>query len=48
LAGFWLSEGARRSRFARVDGQPWVLAGLWSEWTDPVTGELVPSYTMLT
>lgn len=35
-------------RFARTDGLPWALAGLWSEWTDPATGELVPSYTMLT
>ena len=25
-----------------------MLAGLWSEWVDPVTGECVPSYTMLT
>lgn len=32
----------------RADGQPWMLAGLWSEWTDPVTGEIVPNYTMLT
>ena len=35
-------------RFARADGRPWALAGLWSEWTDPATGERVPSYTMLT
>lgn len=35
-------------RFARADGQPWALAGLWSEWTDPRSGEVVPSYTMLT
>lgn len=32
----------------RVDGQPWMLAGLWSEWTDPSTGEIVPNFTMLT
>lgn len=32
----------------RADGQPWMLAGLWSEWTDPATGEIVPNYTMLT
>ncbi|RYG85495.1 MAG: hypothetical protein EON58_22930, partial [Alphaproteobacteria bacterium] len=30
------------------DGEPWALAGLWSVWTDPETGELVPSYTMIT
>lgn len=32
----------------RRDGEPWMLAGLWSEWTDPETGELVPSYTLIT
>lgn len=35
-------------RFARADGQPWALAGIWSEWTDEATGEMVPSFTMLT
>lgn len=35
-------------RFRRADGEPWALAGLWSEWTDPATGEVVPNYTMLT
>ena len=35
-------------RFWRADGEPWALAGLWSEWTDPQTGEVVPSYTMIT
>jgi putative SOS response-associated peptidase YedK len=34
--------------FRRVDGAPWGLAGLWNTWTDPATGELVESYTMLT
>lgn len=34
--------------FRRADGDPWALAGLWAEWTDPATGEVVPSYTMLT
>lgn len=32
----------------RADGQPWALAGLWSEWTDPDTGEIVPNYTAIT
>lgn len=32
----------------RADGDPWMLAGLWSEWTDLKTGELVPNFTMLT
>lgn len=35
-------------RFCRADGQPWGVAGLWSTWTDPLTGEIVPNYTMLT
>jgi putative SOS response-associated peptidase YedK len=35
-------------RFARADGTPWALAGLWSDWTDPASGEVVLSYTMLT
>lgn len=34
--------------FRRADGQPWAIAGLWSEWVDPRTGEVVASYTMLT
>jgi putative SOS response-associated peptidase YedK len=32
----------------RADGLPWFLAGLWSEWTDPQTGEVIPSFTMIT
>ena len=35
-------------RFARADGLPWGVAGLWHTWTDETTGELVESYTMLT
>jgi putative SOS response-associated peptidase YedK len=35
-------------RMARADGAPWALAGLWSRWADPETGEIVPSYTLLT
>jgi putative SOS response-associated peptidase YedK len=35
-------------QFERADGEPWGLAGLWSEWTDPATGEVVLSYTMIT
>jgi putative SOS response-associated peptidase YedK len=35
-------------RLARADGEPWALAGLWSEWTDPATGEILPSFTVLT
>ena len=35
-------------RFQRADGHDWALAGLWSRWTDPATGEIVESYTMIT
>jgi putative SOS response-associated peptidase YedK len=35
-------------RFRRADGAPLMLAGLWNEWTDLETGEVIPSYTMLT
>ncbi len=35
-------------RFRRADGQPWALAGIWDEWTDKATGEVVPNFTMLT
>lgn len=32
----------------RADGDPWMLAGMWSEWTDPKSGEIVPNFTMIT
>ncbi len=32
----------------RADGAPWALAGIWSEWVNPLTGELIPNYSMLT
>lgn len=32
----------------RRDGDPWAIAGLYSEWTDPETGEVVPNYVMIT
>lgn len=32
----------------RADGLPWFIAGLWSEWTDESTGEVVPNFTMIT
>lgn len=35
-------------RFKRKDGNPWALAGLWNDWTDRDTGEIVSSYTLLT
>lgn len=35
-------------RLKRADGLPWMIAGLWSEWTDHETGEVVPNFAMLT
>ncbi len=35
-------------RFARADGTPWGLDGLWNTWTDKETGGVIESYTMLT
>lgn len=35
-------------RFRRLDGQPWGLAGLYHQWINKQTGEIVESYTMLT
>lgn len=32
----------------RADGDPWMLAGIWSEWIDLKTGELVPNFTVIT
>ena len=34
--------------FKRPGGTPWNLAGLWATWTDPHSGEVHESYTMLT
>lgn len=34
--------------FRRADGAPWGLAGLWNDWLDRKTGEVISSYTMLT
>lgn len=34
--------------FSNADGGPWMLAGLYNDWKDPETGEIVPSYTLVT
>jgi putative SOS response-associated peptidase YedK len=44
----WESGKNEWWRFARADGSPWALAGLWNTWTDTATGEVIESYTMLT
>lgn len=35
-------------KFSRADGHVAGLAGLYSHWKDPMTGELVPSFTLIT
>lgn len=44
----WESGKNHWWRFARADGLPWALAGLWNTWVDRATGEVHESYTMLT
>jgi putative SOS response-associated peptidase YedK len=34
--------------FTRADGEPMTFAGLWDEWKDKTTGEVLKSCTMLT
>ena len=36
------------AEFRRVDGAPWGVAGLRSQWTDLATGQVINNYTMLT
>lgn len=43
----WRSGKAVPTRFARADGEPMGIAGLWDRWKSPA-GEIVESYTMLT
>ena len=43
----WRSGRAVPARISRADGEPMGIAGLWSIWRAP-SGEIVPSYTMLT
>lgn len=47
---YWGSPAGKNIwwRFKRADGHSWALAGLYSDWVDPATGEVVRSYTMLT
>ena len=42
------SGRAVRWRIARQDHQPMAIASLWDSWTNPETGEIITSFTMLT
>jgi putative SOS response-associated peptidase YedK len=37
-----------RWRIQRADGEPMAAASLWERWTDPGTGEIVTSFSILT
>lgn len=45
-----VANGGRptRWRITRADGQPFAVAGLWDRWTDPATGNVQGSFTVLT
>lgn len=42
------SGKAVRTRIKQSDGQPMAIASIWDTWTEPETGELVVSFSMLT
>jgi putative SOS response-associated peptidase YedK len=44
----WQSTRCTWWHLSRADGLPWMVAGIWSEWTDPESGELVPNCAFLT
>ncbi len=54
IPALWLQEPNWQTgkctwwQLKRADAGCWMIAGIWSEWTDPETGELVPNYAMLT
>jgi putative SOS response-associated peptidase YedK len=52
VTGFyeWYTSGSKKFPFyiSTSDQKIASIAGLWDEWPDPETGELVPTYTLLT
>jgi putative SOS response-associated peptidase YedK len=44
----WRSGKSIATRITRADGELMGIAGLWEQWRDPGTGEVLHSYTMLT
>lgn len=44
----WRSGKAIATRIARADGELLGIAGLWEQWCDPATDQILHSYTMLT
>lgn len=52
--GFWEPEKPARSKevapwshYSMKDGQPFWMAGLWSEAPDPATGEILDTFTVI-
>ena len=41
-------DGKQPYAIARADGAPLALAGIWSAWTSPETGEVVRSFAIIT
>jgi putative SOS response-associated peptidase YedK len=52
VSGFyeWQREGTRRQPIYihGADGEPIALAGLWTEWPDPESGEVLTSHAVIT
>jgi putative SOS response-associated peptidase YedK len=52
VTGFyeWYTQGSKKFPFyiSTSDQKIASIAGLWDEWADPETGEVVPTYTLLT
>lgn len=44
----WRSGKSIATRITRTDGELLGIAGLWEEWRDPGTGQILHSFTMLT
>lgn len=47
----WKDLGQKRKQpycIRLINGQPMALAGLWDDWADPKTGEVIRSVTLLT
>ena len=53
-AGFWEPEKLAREKgvapwsyYSMTDGRPFFMAGLWAEASDPATGEVADTYTLI-
>ena len=44
----WRTGKARATRIVQANGEPMGIAGLWSQWREPTTGQMIYSFTMLT